>query len=411
MSKKCLKIAFIVGRFPAVSETFIVNQIGALKKTGHHVDIFCTREVDKNPVINPLVSKYELLKSTTKFTPKGLLKKNKGLLNKFKILLRSLGTKAFFPLLKSSRYLTSGNMERVNQQFSKVYYKYYFNVRHFDVVHVHFADNAVHLLEQLKRFKGKVIVTFHGYDAHNYSADYFMGLQNLSHIIYTVNTNYTKQKVIKLGFPNELIDVLPVGLDTSFFKPVDNHKKDSFNILFVGRLIHLKAPLLSIKIVEQLIGITDKRIIFNIIGVGDCFLQCKKYIEQNNLAKYIHLLGSKSQVEVKKLMNTADVFLFPGIVDDSGRCEGQGLVIQEAQAMQIPVIISDVGGMKEGVLDGETGFVIHEGDIDGFVKKILFLFENPEKIIQMGNRGRAFVKQNYDSKVLGEQLINIYNNA
>ncbi|WP_242091623.1 glycosyltransferase family 4 protein [Aestuariivivens sediminicola] len=406
---KSLKIAFVVGVFPVISETFIINQLEILKEKGHQLSILCTREVNENSINNPLVSKNKLLKSAIKFTPKGLIKKNKGLLNKFKILLRSAGTKAFFPLLKSFRHLILGNIDSFNQQFSKAYFKYFFSVHCFDVVHIHFADNAVHLLEQIKIFDGKIVVTFHGYDAHNYPADYFKGLQSLSHITYTVNSNYTKQKVMELGFPHKNTHVLPVGLDTSFFKPEENNNKDSFNILFVGRLIPLKAPLLAIKIVEQLIGIIDKKIIFNIIGMGDCFLECKTYIEQNNLTKDISLLGSKSQVEVKNLMNSADVFLYPGIVDDSGRCESQGLVIQEAQAMQLPVIVSDVGGMKEGVLNGKTGYVINENDIGGFVDKLLLLINNTEMLSEMGVKGRQFVIANYDSTILHKKWLEIYN--
>ncbi|RED48376.1 glycosyltransferase [Seonamhaeicola aphaedonensis] len=405
---KSLKIAFVVGVFPAISETFIVNQIGALKEQGHQVKIFCTREVNKPPVINPLVTKYKLLKLSTEFTPNGFLKKGKGFLGKFKILLKSSGTKAFFPLLKTFKYLTSGNIDRTNQQFFKVYFKYYLVVHRFDVVHVHFADNAVHLLEQLKRFNGKLVVTFHGYDAHNYPMDFFKELHGLNHINYTVNTNYIKQKVIQLGFPENKIQVLPVGLDTSLFKPECKSKKDSFIILFVGRLIPLKAPLLAIKIVEQLIEITDKKITFYIVGEGDSFFECKTYIEQNSLTEYIHLLGSKSQVEVKKLMDSSDVFLFPGIVDDRGHCEGQGLVIQEAQAMQVPVIVSDVGGMKEGVLDGITGYVLPTKDIKAFVDKLLFLKNNSERRKEMGENGRAFVVKNYDSRFLSEKLVHIY---
>ncbi|TWO34383.1 glycosyltransferase family 4 protein [Seonamhaeicola sediminis] len=402
---KTLKIAFVVGVFPAISETFIVNQIGTLKEKGCNVKILCTREVNGNPVANRLISKYKLLESTTKFTANELLNKNKGFLNKIMILLKSLGAKGFLPLLKSFKYLTWANIDRVNKQFFKVYFKYYFNINRFDVVHVHFADNAVHLLEQLKRFDGKIVVTFHGYDAHNYPSSYFKGLQNLKHIYYTVNTEYTRQKVLSLGFSKEKIHVLPVGLNTIFFKPESIRVLTSpFIVLFVGRFIELKAPILAIKIIERVINKIGNNIVLYMVGDGEEYEVCKDYIEQNDLINQIFLLGSKSQEEVKNLMNEAHLFLFPGIIDSKGCCEGQGLVIQEAQAMELPVLISDVGGMKEGMIEEKTGYAIKTGNLEAFVERIMFLINNSDKRKEMGARGREFVLKNYDSTIISHKF-------
>jgi colanic acid/amylovoran biosynthesis glycosyltransferase len=109
-------------------------------------------------------------------------------------------------------------------------------------------------------------------------------------------------------------------------------------------------------------------------------------------------------------MNAADLFLFPGIIDKNGRCEAQGLVVQEAQAMKLPVIVSNVGGMKEGIVDNKTGFVVKENDINGFVEKLEFLINNSNKKEAMGEAARAFVVKNYDSTILGEQLLYLYTN-
>src|SRR5690606_20694081 len=103
------------------------------------------------------------------------------------------------------------------------------------------------------------------------------------------------------------------------------------------------------------------------------------------------------------------IFLFPGIHDpDSGRCETQGLVVQEAQAMEIPVIVSDVGGIKYGMIDGVTGFVVREGDVEGFVRKIKQLVFDPGLRNKMGRAGRMFVVERYDNRVLGKKLEEIY---
>ena len=115
--------------------------------------------------------------------------------------------------------------------------------------------------------------------------------------------------------------------------------------------------------------------------------------------------------EVINFMDNSSVFLYPGIVDNTGRCENQGLVIQEAQAMQLPVVTSDVGGISEGLIDKKTGFLVEEGNIDAFVSKVLWLIDNPNRRKEMGKAGRQFVVENYESIILGERLIDIYYNS
>jgi colanic acid/amylovoran biosynthesis glycosyltransferase len=78
--------------------------------------------------------------------------------------------------------------------------------------------------------------------------------------------------------------------------------------------------------------------------------------------------------------------------------------------MQLPVIISDAGGMKEGVIDGVTGFVVPENDINGFVEKIELLANDPDLRKRMGEAGRNFVVENYDINKLNEKLMQIYLN-
>ena len=109
-------------------------------------------------------------------------------------------------------------------------------------------------------------------------------------------------------------------------------------------------------------------------------------------------------------MDKGDVFLFPGITDAEGRCEVQGLVIQEAQSMELPVVISDVGGMQEGMLDQKTGFVVKAQDVDAFLERLEYMINHPEQKEQLGKSGRAFVEEKYDIQVLGKKMLDIYTN-
>lgn len=406
---KQLKIAFITGQFPVVSETFIINQIGFLKEKGHLIDILCLgkKHIEFEP--NEIINTFNLLDSTILFTWRALmpLNKFKRLLKVLTVIKQSYKHKLFFKMMGTLNPFYYGFNAINFSQFFKTYHLYYFKLHNYDVVHIHFADHAVQLYEQLVNYCGKITVTFHGYDTHNFDSEFYKQLQTLKRIKYTVNTNFTKSKVLALGFTESQITVLPMGLDTTFFKP-EKIAHNVFNILFVGRLIELKAPMLAILIIESLIKQSILNIHLNIIGSGSEYDRCNNYIKSNNLGTFVTLHHNKSQKEVKYFMNTSDVFLFPGIVDDSGRCETFGLVLQEAHAMELPVIISDVGGMQEGIIPNITGFVVKENDIDGFVDCLKLLINNPTKRDEMGKAGRAFTIKNYDNKILGQQLLKLY---
>jgi colanic acid/amylovoran biosynthesis glycosyltransferase len=152
------------------------------------------------------------------------------------------------------------------------------------------------------------------------------------------------------------------------------------------------------------------RIVFKavIIGEGPLFPDLKDSIENEGLTGKVLLAGGKTQEETREDLNESDIFILPGI-EFNGLAEAQGLVIQEAQAMELPVLVSDAGGMAEGVLEGITGYVLPQRDVDAFVDKIEYLATNPSIRKQMGSAGRKFVEENYDSELLAQKLIHLYN--
>ena len=147
----------------------------------------------------------------------------------------------------------------------------------------------------------------------------------------------------------------------------------------------------------------------HVIGEGRLRPLLEEKIIKYGLETVVLLHGSLTQDSVKDQFEESYIFLLPGRHDPkTGRAETQGLVIQEAQAMSLPVIVSDVGGMKYGLLPNKTGFVVPENDIDTFVKTIEQLILSPDLKNNMGKRGRAFVCRHYDNRVLVKKLFLIY---
>ncbi len=75
--------------------------------------------------------------------------------------------------------------------------------------------------------------------------------------------------------------------------------------------------------------------------------------------------------------------------------EGFGLVVTEALWKQTPVVASEVGGIPNQVIDGETGFLVKPFDIDGCAEKVVMLLEDKELSQEIGARAREHVRNNF----------------
>lgn len=292
-------------------------------------------------------------------------------------------------------------------------YLHYINKPVYDVLHAHFGINGNYVvqLRRLGLFRNAVFVTtFHGYDLNEQYAknDFYTALFKGCKK-FTVNSIFSKQKLIRLGCTEKSIHIIPAGLNREVFKK-DIHKKKEDSLLqliFVGRLIKLKGPDLFVEICRQLYANGAIPFKATIIGDGEMYAEVNNLIEKYQLQELIKMEGVKSPEEIIVFLNNADLFILPGI-EWAGNAEAQGLVIQEAQAMELPVIVSDAGGMAEGMMDTVTGFVVKQHDVNGFVTKIELLAGDAALRKSMGAAGRKLVVEKYDSKILNEQLVYVY---
>ena len=129
-----------------------------------------------------------------------------------------------------------------------------------------------------------------------------------------------------------------------------------FKVLFVGRHIERKGIRYLIDSAKLLPA--DKFEI-RIVGVGDLTEKLKQYA-----AQYPHVVftGKLSPEDLAHDYSTANVFVLPAIVDSKGDTEGLGVVLIEAMELGLPIVASNVGGIPDVVVDGESGILVPEKD-------------------------------------------------
>lgn len=405
-----MKIAFIVGTFPTLSETFILSQITGLLDLGHEVDIFAGYNPNQEKV-QPNVEKYQLTEHVYYFNMPA--KKAKRVLKGLGLLVTNFH-KAPARLLRTLNIFKYGK-DALSLRILYAVIPFLGKEQKYDIIHCHFGPNGNLgvLLREIGILKGKIITTFYGYDINVIKQPELYAYLFQEGNLFIVNTNFSKRKVIELGGPSGKILVLPLGLylDRFPFKRISIKSGDEVKILTVARLVEKKGLEYSIRAVAEVVRRhPDWSLKYRIAGGGVLEDKLKFLISELGVINKVELLGESDQDEINKLYQESHIFILSSVTAENGDREGQALVLQEAQAVGLPVLSTLHNGIPEGVLDGQSGFLVPERDVDALAERLEYLIEHPKIWPVMGKTGRRFIEERYDIKKLSQQLVEIYQN-
>ena len=290
------------------------------------------------------------------------------------------------------------------------------------LIHAHFGYNGVHCLPLKERFDLPLVTSFHGHDAYllpdRYPEKYKELFQKGD--VFLVVSQYMKDILEQKGCPPEKILVHHVGVDVEFFKPrLQGRRSDKTTFLTVSWFTPQKGfPYLLRAFAQARENCRDiqLRIVGDVArwnpdsqGVYEEMLEL---IESLHLSDSVELVGYKSGLELAQEYKAADVFVLPSFVvrdgNNRGYREGIPTVIMEAQACGLPVISTWHTGIPECVIDGKSGYLMPERDVDGLAERMCFLARNPSLWAQMGRMGREHVIAEFNSASQNEKLERLY---
>lgn len=183
-------------------------------------------------------------------------------------------------------------------------------------------------------------------------------------------------------------------------KELYNLPEDSIIIFFAGRLILEKGILFLTESINQLSKEINNIYLF-IAGVGPLYDEIKiKYINSKNII----LLKQIEYDFVMNFLRQADIVVIPSFYP-----EGLPTLILEAGANKCPVISTPMGGATEIISDDNFGIIIEPKNIEHIKKAILFLIENPEKRLELGENLHKKICKYYDWKIITDNLLNELN--
>ena len=390
-----------------------MEQITGLLRAGHEVDIIATN-IGGQPKVHPDIERFKLMERT----------RYMGLPDNFSIkLLKAIG------LVVTNFYKAPGKITQSLKFWSyrcwnlELYLRVIYGTilfsaqgeNNYDVIHCHYGPSGLMgiYLRQIGVLKGKIITNFHGSDAYVYPNKWGHNVyENLFKYLdcCIVGTNYMGQTVQELGAKKDTIEKLPVGLDLHKFrfKKCELGADGIVRIATTARLVEKKGLDYSIRAVAKVCKSVNINLKYKIAGEGPLRPILQDLINELGMNSHIELLGWINQNEQVKLLEESHIFILPSVTAQDGNKEGQALVNQEAQAVGLPVISTLHNGIPEGIIDGKSGFIVPERDIDALAEKIAFLATHPDTWATMGAVGRKFVEKNYEINMLNTRLQKIY---
>jgi len=207
---------------------------------------------------------------------------------------------------------------------------------------------------------------------------------------------FIQQELVHMGFTGNMVHI-PNFIDFSDYIP--SYENKTKKVCYFGRLSSEKG---LITLVEAVKG-TEAELV--IIGDGPL----KEVLEAkciNEKLRNVHLLGYKHGDELRNEISKCCMVILP-----SECYENNPRTILEAFALGKPVIGSNIGGIPELVIHGETGYLFKPGDFLDLRKNILALLNNTEKLIELGRNARRFVENNYGPDKYYYQLMSVYKDA
>jgi len=173
--------------------------------------------------------------------------------------------------------------------------------------------------------------------------------------------------------------LVPFGVDIKRFKPQYSGKDDIFRVGFVGQIGLRKGVQYLLQAFSELKLKNSELVLMGWIH-PDITEILKEY------TGYANIIIKNFTLSPESVYNTSSICVFPSIED------GFGLVALEAMACGVPVVVTENTGAKDVVTDGEDGFIIGAADVNALKEKIIYFYENKEKLAEMG---KAAEKKSY----------------
>ncbi len=397
-----LRVAYVVSRFPRMTETFVLHEALQAVAQGIDVQVFplmrgreAVKQADVErlmprvhflPILSPAVigSNLAMLARRPARYVGALLEALAGTLGSLRFFA---GAVAFFP----KAVHVAREMERMG-------------VRH---IHAHFCHHPALVALVAHRLTGiPFSFTAHGSDLH---MDQRMLERKLSACAFAITVSeYNRVFMAEHAGHAEKVRVVRCGVDAGRFSPREGERPAGpLVIACVAALREVKGHRFLIEAC-RLLRERGVDLVCDLVGDGPERVGLEAQAAQAGLGDRVRFLGARPHEEVVGLLRRADVLVLPSITDSRGRREGIPVALMEGMACGLAVVASRQSGIPELVRDGETGLLSEPGDATSIAAAIERLASDPGLRSTLGRRGREVVCAEFDQARSAAEMVRLF---
>ncbi len=393
-----LNVAYILLHFPYLTETFVAEEIQAIRSQSIDVRIISLLKPGPGPV--QLLSQ-QLLPHTW-YAP-GLLALGMWraqvhfLLKSPRLYLGLLATLLRQPCPQHRLELVSKRMVIFLKAVAVAYHLADSDVQ---LLHSHFAWLPGAAAWICARLLGlPFTVTVHAYDIYSYKNDLLRLISSQANHVIAIS-EYNRQQVAALGTrPVEDISVVHCGVNLPQLQkqPQGRAKApgtESLRILSVGSLVDKKGHTHLITACH-LLKQRGLDFICTIIGGGPNEPALRQQIQDCGLQNQVKLLGARPHPEIVAACRQHDLFVLASVLSPDGDKDGIPVVLMEAGALGLPLVSTQLSGIPELVRHGQTGYLAPPGDAVALADAIATLAADPALRARLGQNARTLTEAEF----------------
>ena len=286
------------------------------------------------------------------------------------------------------------------------------------LIHAHFGTRGYYGLPLARKSRLPYLVTFYGYDVSAVPGK--RGWRERYRILFDEATLFLtegphlKNCLIELGCPEEKVVVHHLGVDPEKIPFKERKPEKTIRILMAGGFVEKKGIHLGIRAFDKLkerdtelwvVGWYRKDEPRHARGASLIFSAFKEAKKKDK----IKFLGYLSYQEYMRVLEKCHILLAPSLTASDGDTEGGApVVLLDAMASGMPVVSTLHADIPEVVVDGETGFLVPEKDVDALVEALERMVNNPSLWKKMGRKGRQRIEKEFNVNIQAERLERIY---
>lgn len=300
---------------------------------------------------------------------------------------------------------------------------YYLNTKHLkklldkikpDVLNVHYAS-GYGTLARLSGFHPSVLSVW-GSDVYDFPKTNRLCMKILRKNLLAADAVCSTSQAMamqtrKICPELKEIHVTPFGVDTNLFKPEPKYHDPRHITIGTVKTLAPKYGIDTLlrafayafeKLSSSDPGLADKMRLM-VVGGGPQENELKSLAAQLKIQGRCLWTGRVPHQDVPQYLNQLDIYVALSRLDS----ESFGVAVLEASACGLPVIVSDVGGLPEVVINGETGFVVKKEAPDEAGEAIIKLISEPNSIVTFATNGRRYVRNKFEWEENVLQLLTV----